>query len=110
MSVRDDALDALLQQKLWMEENWSRLEAACESDEDRAVLRASYARARDQWSEAETKNLVMNDAEISGLLTQLAQVRKRVEDDMAALAEIGDVLNSIAGGIEVGAKIVRMLG
>jgi hypothetical protein len=109
MSLLDDAIDALLQQKLWLEENWTRLEGGCNSDADRAALIGSYVRARDQWNDAETKNLVMNDAELSGYIKQLGEVRKQLEDDMAALAEISDVLNNIAKGIEAGSKIVRLL-
>ena len=110
MSVRDDAIDALLQQKLWIEENFTRLEAACESDEEKAALLGSYARAVELWNDAETKNLVMNDGEVTGLLTQLAQVRRRVEDDLAALEDVSQVLNNIATGIQVGTSIVRLLG
>jgi len=110
MSLRDDAIDALLRQKLWIEENWSRLEAACHSDLEKATLIASYAKARELWSVAETKNLVMNDGEVSGLLTQLAAVRRRVENDLAALAEVSDILERIAKGVELGSKIVLLLG
>jgi hypothetical protein len=110
MSLRDDAIEALLRQKLWIEENWTRLDAACQSDVEKATLIASYTKARDLWNEAETKNLVMNEGEIAGLLDQLGEVRKQVEDDLAALAEVGDVLNRIAKGVEVGSKIVRLLG
>src|SRR5260370_34396548 len=110
MSRRDDAIGALLQQKRWMGENWRRLDAACKSDLEKATLIASYTKARDLWNEAETKNMVMNEGAISGLLTQLAEVRKRMEDELAALADVSDVLGKIASGVEVGAKIVRLLG
>jgi hypothetical protein len=110
MSLRDDAIDALLQQKLWIEENFTRLDAACASDEEKAALRGSYARAVELWNDAETKNLVMNDGEVTGLLTQLAQVRQRIEDDLATLDDVSNVLNHIATGIQVSSSIVRLLG
>jgi hypothetical protein len=52
----------------------------------------------------------MNDAELSGYVKQLGEVRKQLEDDLVALAEISDVLNNIAKGVEAGSKIVRLLG
>jgi hypothetical protein len=56
------------------------------------------------------KNLVMNDAELSGYVKHLGEVRKQLEDDLVALAEISDALNNIAKGVEAGSKIVRLLG
>src|SRR5260370_18256493 len=105
MSRRDDAIGALLEQKLCMAEKWSRLDAACKSDLEKATLIASYTKARDLWNEAETKNMVMNEGAISGLLTQLAEVRKRMEDELAALADGTDVLGKIATDLAVGANI-----
>ena len=110
MSLRDDAIEALLQQKLWIEDNWTRLEGGCKSEEEKAVLRGSYVRARDQYNDAINKSLVMNEGEITGLLDQLVKARKHAEDDLAALAGVADVLDKIAQGVEVGGKILRLLG
>jgi hypothetical protein len=109
MSLLDDAIDALLDHKEWIEEHYAELAAACHTDVEKAILKNAYAQAQAQWNEAETKNLVMNDAEIAGLIGQLTKIRENLEDELISLANIAGVLEKVASGVEAGAKIVRLL-
>jgi hypothetical protein len=40
----------------------------------------------------------------------LAEIRNRVDDDLAVLADVSDTLDRIAKGVEIGSRIVRLLG
>jgi hypothetical protein len=110
MATLDDAIDALLAHKEWMEEHYAELLAACHTELEKAAVKNSYIQAQEQWSTAETKNLVINDAQIGGLIDQLTKVRKNLEDELANLAGVAGILNKLASGVEAGAKIVLLLG
>ncbi|HEY1206606.1 MAG: hypothetical protein ABSH46_08885 [Bryobacteraceae bacterium] len=57
----DDAIDALLQQKLQLEEHLPALLAACKTDAEAAALRSSYQHAVNQWNTAVNQKLVADE-------------------------------------------------
>ena len=64
VSTRDQALAALLAQKVQIEDNLMALKRACSSDVERAALAGAYNSAADQYEAALTKALIVNDGEV----------------------------------------------
>jgi len=105
----DDAIDALLQQKLQLEEHLPALLAACKTDAEAAALRSSYQHAVNQWNTAVNQKLVADEALLGVLVGQLADIRTQVETAIANADEFSSVLNRIVAGITVGGKILMLL-
>ncbi len=105
----DEITDALLQQKQLLEEHFSDLLAACQSDAERAALRGSYQRATDQWNAAVNATLRTDDPLLRGLIGDLNDVQEDVKSLVAAGDDLARILNKITAGIGIGAKIVALL-
>ena len=105
----DDAIDALLQQKLQIEEQLPALLGACQTDAERATVKGAYQRAVDQWNTAVTKSLVADQNSLRTLVGQLGDIREQIQSAIKQADDLGSILNRIVGGIAVGSKIVMAL-
>jgi hypothetical protein len=105
----EEIIDALLQQKQLLEEHFSDLLAACRNDAERAILRGSYQRATDQWNAAVNATLRTNDPHLRGLIGDLDDVQEDVKTMIAAGDDLAKILNRVAAGIGIGAKIVALV-
>jgi hypothetical protein len=107
--TQDDIMDALQRQKQQLEGQLPSLLSRCQTDPERTVLTSAYARASQQWSEAVNKALRTNNPLLASLVGDL----NNLQDDIAAMiaesADFGSLLQKIATGVGIGAKIVALI-
>lgn len=109
VSTRDQALAALLAQKVQIEDNLMALKGACSSDVERAALANAYNSAADQYEAALTKALIINDGEVLQNIDGMKAIQDQIQDAIDQAAAIGRILNDIASGIQIGSKIISLM-
>lgn len=103
-----DAFDGLQEQYFTLMDNFNRLMAACQTDEQRNALRAAYAQSRDNYNAAINNILNANDPNIDALQAELKSSQGKVEDSLTNLQDISAVIDTIGAAVAVGTKLVTL--
>ncbi|MDR3717985.1 MAG: hypothetical protein P4K98_04235 [Bryobacteraceae bacterium] len=109
MKTKEDALAYLRELQQIADENRDRWTAACGSMEELQTLEGTLLRIRNAVSEAEAKNLAATDAEFGSLIEKGNSILARVAQAIQSNASMVDILNSLAGGIQVASLLLSKL-
>jgi hypothetical protein len=104
----NEIIDALYRQKHQIEEHLDDLLARCSTEAERTVIKGSYARAVQQWNDAVNQPLRTNDAQLGTLVSDLTTIQDNITTMIARADDLGTIINTIAKGIGIGAKILTL--
>jgi uncharacterized protein (DUF3084 family) len=91
-----------------LNDNFDDLLDACQTEDQKAQFRKSYANARDQFHAAENRVFRDDDAAAQQLCADLSAARQQVEDSLTNLQEIVAVLGTIDSAVQLGTRLLAM--
>ena len=109
LSTYDAALAALLAQKVQLEDNLFKLQAACTSDAQRQNIAASYHTAVTQYENALNLKLIQNNAAVLQNIAAITAVQRQIQDAIDQANAIANILNKITTGIQIGTSILKLM-
>jgi DNA anti-recombination protein RmuC len=88
----NEIIDALYRQKHQIEEHLDDLLARCSTE----------------WNDAVNQPLRTNDAQLGTLVSDLTTIQDNITTMIARADDLGTIINTIAKGIGIGAKILTL--
>ena len=91
-----------------LDKNFNKLFDACETDEQKDMLRQQYVNARDNFWEARNRVFISNDPQVKELISELQEATATIQELLEELEEIAKVLDLIKGAVCLGSSLVTM--
>jgi methyl-accepting chemotaxis protein len=105
-----DALQSLEQQYLFLTQHLSDILDACQTDDQRNQVRASYVEARRNYWNAINQIFHNDDPSIEQAVEQMHDAQDSLQRMTQDLANIAQVINAISTAVKIGTELASMAG
>jgi len=105
-----EALQSLEAQYLFLTQHLSELLDACQTDEQRNQVRASYVEARRNYWNAINQIFHDDDPGIEKVVEEMHDAQDSLQHMTQDLANIAQVINAISTAVKIGTELASMAG
>jgi hypothetical protein len=105
-----EALHSLEAQYLFLTQHLAAILAACQTDEQRNVVRANYVTARRNYWVAINQIFHDDDPKIEQAVVQMKEAQDSLQKMTKDLASIAKVITAITNAVKVGSELASMAG
>jgi hypothetical protein len=105
-----DALHSLEAQYLFLTQHLADILAACQTDDQRNQVRASYVAARRNYWNAINQIFHDDDPQIEQVVSQMKDAQDSLQTMTQDLANIAKVITAITTAVKVGTELASMAG
>jgi predicted phage tail protein len=105
-----NALQSLEAQYLFLTQHLSELLDACQTDDQRNQVRASYVEARRNYWNAINQIFHDDDPSIEKVVEEMQDAQDSLQRMTQDLANIAQVINAISTAVKIGTELASMAG
>jgi len=102
------SFEDLKKQYFFLDTNFNRLSAACQTDEQRDQLRREYVNARDNFWEARNRAFREDDPLVQSLNEELKDAQNKIEQLLSGEKNIAELLNVIAQAVGLASRLITL--
>ena len=103
-----DALSALEGLYVFMTSNLAALQAAFPADPEKSRLMSLYVAARTSYWKCVDATFHDDDPAITALVTQMNAQQATIAAEVAAMNDVGKILNAITSAVQIGARLASL--
>jgi hypothetical protein len=105
-----DALSSLEAQYLFLTQHLADILAACQTDDQRTIVRTNYVAARRNYWDAINQIFHDDDPQIEQVVVQMKDAQDSLQKMTLDLANIAKVITAITTAVKVGTELASMAG
>jgi predicted phage tail protein len=105
-----DALSSLEAQYLFLTQNLASVLDACQTDDQRNIVRANYVEARRNYWDAINQIFHDDDPKIEQAVAQMKDAQDSLQTMTQDLANVAKVITAITTAVRVGSELASMAG
>jgi esterase/lipase len=105
-----DALSSLEAQYLFLTQHLVAILAACQTDDQRTIVRTNYVEARRNYWDAINQIFHDDDPKIEQAVAQMKDAQDSLQKMTQDLANIAKVITAISTAVKVGTELASMAG
>ena len=105
-----DALSSLEAQYLFLTQHLAAILGACQTDEQRTIVRTNYVAARRNYWDAINQIFHDDDPQIEQVVSQMKDAQDSLQKMTLDLANIAQVITAITTAVKVGTELASMAG
>ena len=105
-----DALRSLEEQYLFLTQHLADILAACQTDDQRNLVRANYVEARRNYWDAINQIFHDDDPKIEQAVQQMKDAQDSLQEMTQELANTAKVITAITTAVRVGTELASMAG
>ncbi|MFZ1134113.1 MAG: hypothetical protein WAN69_04155 [Candidatus Korobacteraceae bacterium] len=105
-----DALSSLEAQYLFLTQHLAAILGACQTDDQRTIVRTNYVAARRNYWDAINQIFHDDDPQIEQVVSQMKDAQDSLQKMTLDLANIAKVITAITTAVKVGTELASMAG
>lgn len=105
-----DALSSLEAQYLFLTQHLAAILGACQTDDQRTIVRTNYVAARRNYWDAINQIFHDDDPQIEQVVSQMKDAQDSLQKMTLDLANIAKVITAVTTAVKVGTELASMAG
>jgi hypothetical protein len=105
-----DALSSLEAQYLFLTQNLAAVLDACQTEDQRTIVRANYVEARRNYWDAINQIFHDDDPKIEDAVAQMKDAQDSLQAMTQDLANVAKIITTITTAVKIGTELASMAG
>ena len=103
-----DAFQCLKETYFTLDVNFNDLFAACQTDDEKNMLRTDYVAARNNFLTAQNKILSDDEPMVKDLVAQIQAAQSQINNELQNLQDVASLLKVITVAVNIGSKLTSL--